>query len=164
MASIIITNFDNQCDNVMVFTENVTAEEIEKALRYKGKHFDDITEVPAESVQYYVFDPLWDDGNFSENVKRCCRESENKALADSIGIKVGNRWRVDHLCSENDMEVVSVDYDKAEVTLKDCLYGYKSRAATGEPFTVPFSHVQNCLRYQWNQWIPIDNDRNDIKN
>jgi len=81
--AILITDFNGE-DNVMVFTESVTAKEVEKALRHKGQKFSDVVEVKDEEVGFYCYEPLWDFGTFSRNVKRCCAEADELEKLNNI--------------------------------------------------------------------------------
>ena len=57
--NILVTNFDNSGDDVMVFTNMFTPNEIEKKLIEKNKSFEDIYEVSSSDLQYYIFEPCW---------------------------------------------------------------------------------------------------------
>lgn len=59
MPSILVTNFGDEGEDVMVFTEKATAPQIEARLKAKNAHFDECYEVPENERQFYVFDPCW---------------------------------------------------------------------------------------------------------
>ena len=124
-------------------------------------HLYELKDDKLEIIEYGAFD-------FVDISKwPCCNYKELNvtamALAIECGIKVGNRYRIDHLCSENDTEILDIDFETGEVTLKDCLYGYKGRH-DGEPWKSPMKFVsEQITRDQWYRWILIDKERNDIK-
>ena len=124
-------------------------------------HLYELKDEKLEIIEYGAFDFV----DISQ--WPCCSYKELNVTAMSLavenGIKVGNRYRLDHLCSDNDREVLDIDFEKGEVTLKECLYGRVGRHSP-EPFTVPMKFVADEIgREQWYRWILIDNDRNDIK-
>lgn len=65
---ILVTNYDNSNDNVMIFVDDekfsLSATTIELALKEAGKSFTDIYEVPDADIRYYLFEPLWADQSF----------------------------------------------------------------------------------------------------
>ena len=124
-------------------------------------HLYELKDEKLEIIEYGAFDFV----DISQ--WPCCNYKELNVTAMSLavenGIKVGNRYRIDHLCSDNDREVLDIDFEKGEVTLKECLYGTVGRHSP-EPFTVSMKFVADEIgREQWYRWILIDNDRNDIK-
>ena len=124
-------------------------------------HLYELKDGMLDIIEYGAFDfvniECWPCFNYKElNV-------EAMVLAFKNGIKVGNRYRVDHLCSDNDTEILDIDFENGEVTLKDCLYGYQGRH-DGEPWKNPIKFVsEQITRDQWYRWILIDKERNDIK-
>lgn len=59
MKNILVTNFDNDGNDVMIFTETFTVEKVEAKLKEKGKTYDEIYEVPTKDLQYYIYEPTW---------------------------------------------------------------------------------------------------------
>lgn len=79
---------------------------------------------------------------------------------DRAGIAVGSRFRIDHLCSDNDREVVAIDYGSETVTLRE----YNTSAYhDGKPFEWSVKGLLDEIKY-WNayRWVQIDDHRNDI--
>jgi hypothetical protein len=58
MRNILVTQFDGS-DDVMVFTETLTAETVKEKLIAKGKSFEDIYEVETRDLQYFIYEPCW---------------------------------------------------------------------------------------------------------
>lgn len=92
------------------------------------------------------------------------KNSVSEQLAEAYGIKIGNRYRIDHLCSDNDQEILGIDFKAGEVKMKRYLYGYKD-GMMDEYFTCSLMFVIKNLadRNMWNRWIQIDENRNTIK-
>lgn len=59
MPSILVTNFQDSGEDVMVFTEQVTAAQLKARLDEVKAHHDECYEVPEEERQFYTFDPCW---------------------------------------------------------------------------------------------------------
>jgi hypothetical protein len=59
MPSILVTNFQDNGEDVMVFTEQATAAQLAATLKARNAHFDECYEVPEQERQFYVFDPCW---------------------------------------------------------------------------------------------------------
>jgi len=57
MRNILVTNYDNSGEDVMIFSERLTDKIVEKALTKKGQTFEEIYEVPTKDLQYYIYDP-----------------------------------------------------------------------------------------------------------
>jgi len=57
--NILVTNFDNSHEDVMIFTEkeHITPEWVEDNLKIKGLEYTDICEVKDEELQYYIYEP-----------------------------------------------------------------------------------------------------------
>lgn len=91
------------------------------------------------------------------------KEAAFQSLAEQNGIKVGNRYRIDHLCRDNDREILNIDFKTGTVTMKECLYQYHGYHSP-EPFSLPLQNVVNEInRESWYKWIRIDENRKDIK-
>jgi hypothetical protein len=65
---ILVTNYQGSGEDVMVFTCKVTSEQLERALQNKGQNFDEIYDVPAHDLQYYIYEPLYAEADFEESV------------------------------------------------------------------------------------------------
>ncbi|WP_268225345.1 hypothetical protein [Sinomicrobium oceani] len=59
MRNILVTNFDNSGENIMLFTNKQTVERMQNKLDEQKVHYDDIIEVPEGERQYYLFEPYW---------------------------------------------------------------------------------------------------------
>lgn len=59
--NILVTNFEDSGENVMIFTENpeYSPEKVKKTLKEKGKTFEEVYEVKDKDVQYYCYDPCY---------------------------------------------------------------------------------------------------------
>ena len=79
---------------------------------------------------------------------------------DRAGIGVGTRFRIDRLCSDNDREIVSIDYGKEEVTLRE----YNPSALhSGKPFTWSVKGLLEEIRMSnAYRWVQVDGNRKDI--
>jgi hypothetical protein len=56
--NILVTNFQDSGEDVMVFTRKATATDIEKRLNEKGAQFNECYSVKDEELGYYIYDPL----------------------------------------------------------------------------------------------------------
>jgi len=56
--NILVTNFDNS-EDVMIFTDKLTPEEVEQKLKAKNKSFTEVYAVLDDDLQYYIYDPCW---------------------------------------------------------------------------------------------------------
>ena len=59
MPSILVTNFQDNGEDVMVFTEKASADQLAASLKARGAHFDECYEVPEQERQFYCFEPCW---------------------------------------------------------------------------------------------------------
>ena len=59
--NILVTNFEDSNEDVMIFTDNpkYNAIEVEKTLKDKGKTFEEVYEVEDKDLQYYLYDPCY---------------------------------------------------------------------------------------------------------
>jgi len=57
--NILVTNFDESGEDVMIFSNKWTPEKVRAELTAKKKTFEEIYEVPDSEVRYYVYDPCW---------------------------------------------------------------------------------------------------------
>jgi len=57
--NILVTDFDNSGEDVMIFTDRLTVDQVEQTLKKKGKSFCECYEVPTNDLQYYLYDPCW---------------------------------------------------------------------------------------------------------
>lgn len=83
-----------------------------------------------------------------------------KVDLDRAGIGVGTRFRIDRLCSDNDREIVAIDYGKEEVVLRE----YNPSAChSGKPFTWSVKGLLEEIRLtNAYRWVQIDGNRNDV--
>lgn len=58
--NIFVSEFEGG-EDVMIFTNTLTVEEVERRLKAKGKTYGEIYEVPDQDVQYYIYEPCWID-------------------------------------------------------------------------------------------------------
>ena len=86
-----------------------------------------------------------------------------KNQLDKAGIGVGSRFKIDRLCSDNDRELISIDFGKEEATFRE--YNH-SVYHDGKPFTWPLTGKSGLLNeIKMNRpyrWIQIDKDRQDL--
>ena len=68
MKNILVSNYQNLGENVMVFTEKLTTFHLSSFLKIKQHTYDDIVEVSNSEVQYYTYEPLWTDEATEANV------------------------------------------------------------------------------------------------
>jgi len=59
MRNILVSNFDSTDENVMVFTDNFTAESLAEKLKGAGHPGADVVEVRDDEIEFYLFEPLW---------------------------------------------------------------------------------------------------------
>ena len=59
--NILVTNFENSNEDVMIFTEkeHITPTWVEKNLKQQGKQYEEIYEVKDNELQYYIYDACW---------------------------------------------------------------------------------------------------------
>ena len=57
--NILVTDFDNTGDDVMIFTEKFTPESVVNILTEKNVPFTDCFQVQGSELQYYLYDPCW---------------------------------------------------------------------------------------------------------
>jgi len=57
--NILVVDFEESGDNVMIFTETLTVEKVKEKLRANGSWFQEIYEVPKSDLQYYNYEPCW---------------------------------------------------------------------------------------------------------
>ena len=86
-----------------------------------------------------------------------------KDQLDKAGIGVGSRFKIDRLCSDNDRELISIDFGKEEATFRE--YNHLVYH-DGKPFTWPLTGKSGLLNeIKMNRpyrWIQIDKDRQDL--
>jgi hypothetical protein len=82
-----------------------------------------------------------------------------KGKLDVAGIGVGSRFRIERMCSFNDMQVKSIDYEKGSMTF---FHPTTHRDYQGE-FDWPIDRVlENIKLYQGSRWIQVDDNRKEI--
>jgi len=57
--NILVTDFENSGEDVMIFTDKFTPEQVEQTLKDKNKSFNEIYPVSDSELQYYIYDPCW---------------------------------------------------------------------------------------------------------
>ena len=55
---ILVTDFDNSGEDVLIHCYNLTPKQCESLLKAKNKSFGECYEVPEKDIQYYIYDPL----------------------------------------------------------------------------------------------------------
>lgn len=81
-----------------------------------------------------------------------------RQLAEEHNIKVGNRYRIDHLCSDNDREITSIDFETGKATIKVGIYKHSCETK------IYTTSIQNIIKSEFfaDRWIQIDEHRHDI--
>lgn len=91
------------------------------------------------------------------------KTNDLKDQLDKAGIGVGSRFKIDRLCSDNDRELISIDFGKEEATFRE--YNH-SVYHDGKPFTWPLTGKSGLLNeIKMNRpyrWIQIDKNRQDL--
>lgn len=91
------------------------------------------------------------------------KTNDLKDQLDKAGIGIGSRFKIDRLCSDNDRELISIDFGKEEATFRE--YNH-SDYHNGKPFTWPLTGKSGLLNeIKMNRpyrWIQIDKDRQDL--
>lgn len=86
-----------------------------------------------------------------------------KKLAEKHGIKIGNRYRIDRLCNDNDRMVVDIDFDKGIATVEK-RFGIYDGYKEPERWQMSLLGIAEYLKpNQAYQWILVDENRKDIK-
>lgn len=101
------------------------------------------------------------DNQVVKSVSALISETDDlKARLDFAGIGVGTRFKIDHLCSDNDREIINIDYDRKKVTLRE----YNPSAYhDGKPFEWSIEGLLDEITFsQAYRWIRIDENRNDV--
>ena len=87
------------------------------------------------------------------------RDRELSEKLDMAGIKVGTRFRIDRLCSFNDMQVKDINLAHGLITF---FHPTTHPDYQGE-FEWPISRVLDNIKLsQGSRWIQVDDNRNDI--
>lgn len=88
--------------------------------------------------------------------------NDNKEKLEKVmraGIEIGSRFRVDHLCNFNDMEVKAINFDTDKITF----FHPTSHPDYQGEFDWPIDRVlENIKLYQGSRWIQVDENRRDI--
>ena len=107
-------------------------------------------QAPKQVIEHYI-----------QQQKRAEREDR----LSKAGITVGSRFRIDRLCSDNDLEITAIDLDKGTVTFRHP-YSPEARKGNNETFSWPLDGKQGMLSEIMTnrayRWIQTDEDRNDI--
>ena len=86
-------------------------------------------------------------------------DSKLKEKLSVAGIDVGSRFRIERMCSFNDMQVKSIDYEKGSMTF---FHPTTHPDYQGE-FDWPIDRVlDNIKLYQGCRWIQVDENRKEI--
>lgn len=59
MRNIFVTNFDGSNDNVMIFTESLTVDEVTQRLKEQKQSFEEIYEVQDHELPFYIYEPCY---------------------------------------------------------------------------------------------------------
>lgn len=87
------------------------------------------------------------------------QDSELREKLSVAGIDVGSRFRIERMCSFNDMQVKSIDYEKGSMTF---FHPTTHPDYQGE-FDWPIDRVlDNIKLYQGSRWIQVDDNRKEI--
>lgn len=87
------------------------------------------------------------------------QDSELKEKLSVAGIDVGSRFRIERMCSFNDMQVKSIDFEKGSMTF---FHPTTHPDYQGE-FDWPIDRVlDNIKLYQGSRWIQVDDNRKEI--
>ena len=93
------------------------------------------------------------------------KRAEREERLSKAGITVGSRFRIDRLCSDNDLEITAIDLDKGTVTFRHP-HSPEARKGNNETFNWPLDGKQGMLSEIMTnrayRWIQTDEDRNDI--
>ena len=57
--NILVTNFMDTGEDVMIFTQSFTPAEVARKLHQKSTSFEEVFEVEGSEIQYYIFEPCW---------------------------------------------------------------------------------------------------------
>ena len=57
--NILVTNFENTGEDVMIFTQSFTPAEVAKRLHKTSTSFEEVYEVEDKEIQFYIFEPCW---------------------------------------------------------------------------------------------------------
>lgn len=84
---------------------------------------------------------------------------EMKEKLSVAGIDIGSRFRIERMCSFNDMQVKNIDYKKGSITF---FHPTTHPDYQGE-FDWPIDRVlDNIKLYQGSRWIQVDDNRKEI--
>lgn len=86
-------------------------------------------------------------------------DSELKEKLSVAGIDVGSRFRIERMCSFNDMQVKSIDYEKGSMTF----FHPTTHPDYQDEFDWPIDRIlDNIKLYQGSRWIQVDDNRKEI--
>ena len=69
MRNILVANYDDSGEDVMVMNTTLLVEELEQGLVKQGQAFTEVYEVPQEEVRLYIYEPLFADEKFDASVR-----------------------------------------------------------------------------------------------
>jgi hypothetical protein len=70
---ILVTDYDNTGEDVLVFSETVSRGELIHALLAKKQSFGECYEIKEEEISFYCFDPLYLTAKTEANIKELAR-------------------------------------------------------------------------------------------
>jgi len=57
--NILVTNFLESGENVMIFSGSLNPMKVAKRLTERGEYFEECYEVPSEELSFYCYEPCW---------------------------------------------------------------------------------------------------------
>jgi hypothetical protein len=83
-------------------------------------------------------------------------------MAKKNNIAVGNRYRIYHLCVDNDRKIINIDFETGLVTVEKC-FGIYNGYKEPEKWQMSMEGIVEYLKpNQAYQWIQVDENRHDI--
>lgn len=66
---ILVTDYNNTGEDVLIFAQNIGRAEVTRALLYKKQSFGECYEIKEEEIQFYCYDPLYLTEKTENNIK-----------------------------------------------------------------------------------------------
>lgn len=82
MKNIIVTDYNETGENIIIFCDELTPELLTKFFEIKKVPFTDVSEVRQDELQYYLYEPIWFQEKQEREVIRLVTESEAKSLKE----------------------------------------------------------------------------------
>ncbi|MEQ8423211.1 MAG: hypothetical protein RIB01_15350 [Balneola sp.] len=82
MKNIIVTDYNQSGENVIIFCDQLSQELIKKFLEIKNIPFTDVAEVKPDDLQYYLYEPVWFREKQEREVIRLVTENEADSLQE----------------------------------------------------------------------------------